>query len=256
MIQGANSTQTIVAAVQFAPELLNVHKNLATAQQLSFEAAAKGAKVIVLPELSISGCVIRTKDEAASVCQERDGYQTESFLPVAKRFGCHIVFGYVELREGKFYNSAAVVGPRGLEANTQKHNLWGPDALWASSSEDLSPVVVTGAGRLGILICRDAMNNYRESYKFYKPNSRFYKKGSVDTIALLTNWGADYGYPDNCWMELAEETGANVIVSNRVGKERDLKFKGGSAIIDRSKKVWTNGSSFTESAVVGGFVQL
>jgi len=248
--------RTIVAAIQYAPSLLDVHKNIAVAQQHVFEAAAKGAKVIVLPELCLSGYNIRSKHEAATVAQERDGYQTEAFVPLARKFNCHVVFGYVELLEGNLYNSAAVIGPTGLVGNTQKHNLWGPDALWATSSEALSPVINTPAGRLGVLICRDVMNNYREAYKFYKSESRFYKKGSVDTIALLTNWGADYGYPDSGWMELAEETSANVIVSNRTGKELDLKFKGGSCVIDRTRKVWTNGSSFTESAVVGGVVLL
>jgi len=246
----------IVAAVQFAPKLLDVYSNISTAQQLVFEAAAKGAKIIVLPELCLSGYVLRNKAEAASVAQERSGYQTEAFVPLAKKFNCHIVFGYAELLENKLYNSAAVVGPNGLVANAQKHNLWGSDALWATPSEAISPVVVTQAGRLGVLICRDAMNNYRDSYKFYKNEHRFYKAGSVDTIALLTNWGSDYGYPDNCWVELSEEANANIIVSNRVGKERDLKFKGGSAIIDRNRKIYTYGSSFSESAVVGGVVLL
>lgn len=246
----------LVAAVQYKPEILDVQKNLATAQQHVYEAAGKGAKVIVLPELCTSGYVLRSKVEAASVAQERDGYQTEAFVPIAKKFNCKIIFGYVELKEGKLYNSAAVVGPSGCEMNVQKHNLWGSDSLWATSSEGIFPVITTPAGRLGVLICRDIMNNYRESYKFYKSESRFYKHGSVDTIALLTNWGADYGYPDNSWMELAEETRANVIVSNRVGNERDLRFKGGSCVIDRTQKVWTNGSSFTEAAVVGGVVLL
>jgi len=250
------SGSTIVAAVQFAPKLLDVHNNIAMAQQLVFEAAAKGAKIIVLPELSLSGYVLRSKAEAASVAQERDGYQTEAFVPLAKKFNCHVVFGYAELLESKLYNSAAVVGPNGLVANAQKHNLWGSDALWATPSEALPPVVVTAAGRLGVLVCRDSMNNYRDTYKFFKSENRFYKAGSVDTIALLTNWGSDYGYPDNSWVELSEETNANIIVSNRVGKERDLKFKGGSAVIDRNRKVYTYGSSFTESAVVGGVVLL
>jgi predicted amidohydrolase len=100
------------------------------------------------------------------------------------------------------------------------------------------------------------MNNYRNTYKFYKAENRFYRKGSVDTLALLSNWGSDYGYPDSTWVELVEETNANVIVSNRVGEERDLKFKGGSAVIDRNRRVWTYGSSFTEAAVVGGVVLL
>ena len=246
----------IVAAIQFKPKILDVEANLRTAQQMAFEAAAKGACLIVLPELCTSGYVLTSKREAADCSQEKRGYQTEAFKQIAKRFNTHIVFGYVELNEGKLYNSAAVVGPSGLVANCQKHNLWGSDNMWATFAESMHPVVVTRAGRLGVLICRDVMNNYRDTYKFYKHENRFYRSGSVDTIALLTNWGSDYGYPDSTWVELAEETNSNVVVSNRVGKERDLKFKGGSCIVDRNRKVWTNGSSFTENAVVGGVVIL
>jgi predicted amidohydrolase len=256
MIDQVNVESAIVAAIQFAPKLLDVESNLAEAVQLTFEAAAKGAAVIVLPELCISGYALNSKTEAMQCAQTKDGYQTAVFQQIAERFNCHIVFGYVELCEGNLYNSAAIVGPFGLAGNAQKHNLWGPDALWASPSEQLSPIVVTRAGRLGALICRDAMNNYRESYQFYRKDSKFYRKGSVDTLALLTNWGAAYGYPDNNWVELAESTSANVIISNRIGKERDLEWKGGSAVIDRSKNIWTNGSSFTEVSVVGGLVLL
>jgi N-carbamoylputrescine amidase len=246
----------IVAAIQFDPKLLAVDENLATALQLTFEAAAKGAKVIVLPELAFSGFSLDNVSEAMQCAQTRDGFQTEAFVSIAQRFGCHIVFGYVELYEGKLYNSAAIVGPLGLEGNTQKHNLWGRDNLWAQPSECANPIVMTGAGRLGVLLCRDATNNYRESYAFHNPKSKFYRRGDVDTIALVTNWGSGYSYPDSAWVELVESTRANLIVSNRVGKERDMLFKGGSAVIDRDRRIYTFGSSFTEEAVVGGIVLL
>jgi predicted amidohydrolase len=246
----------VAAAVQYQPKILDVYANLKTAQQMAYEAAAKGACLVVLPELCTSGYVLRNKREAADCSQEKTGYQTEAFMPIAKKFNTHIVFGYVEHAHGKLYNSAAVIGPSGLVANCQKHNLWGSDNLWAESADSMHPVITTRAGRLGILICRDVMNNYRDSYKFYQQENKFYRSGSVDTIALLTNWGSDYGYPDSSWIELAEETNANVVISNRVGKERDIKFKGGSCIVDRNRKVWTNGSSFTESAVVGGMLLL
>ncbi len=254
MLAGMVPTTAIVAAIQFEPKLLDVRGNMAVAQQLSFEAAAKGARVVVLPELSISGCVLRDPREAMECAQDRSGYQTEAFAAISRRFNCHIVFGYVELHEGNLYNSACVVGPCGFAANAQKHNLWGSDNMWAQPSEATAPIIVTPAGRLGILVCRDAGNRYRESYQFYQPGQRFYKRGSVDTIALLTNWGSDYGYPDSGWVELVEETRANLIVSNRVGTERDMKFKGGSCIIDRDRRIWTHGSSFNEAAVVGGVV--
>lgn len=244
----------IVAAAQFNPELLNVQKNLAVATELAFEAAAKGARVIVLPELCTSGFALRSPREAMECAQERDGYQTEAFIPIANRYNCYIVFGYPELYEGKLYNSAAIVGPSGLAGNSQKSNLWGNDNIWAQPSEALHALVVTPVGRLGALVCRDAMNHYRESYAFYKPGQKFYSKGSVDMIALLTNWGGAYGYPDSAWVELVEDTRANVIVSNRVGTERDLKYKGGSCCIDRERRIYTHGSSFTEAAIVGGMI--
>jgi len=246
----------IVAAVQYQPRLLDVRGNLATAMQLSFEAAAKGAKLIVLPELCIGGYVLENAREAMAVAQEKDGYQTQALTQVAQQFNCHIVFGYTELFEGKLYNSAAVVGPHGLAANCQKHNLYGSDNLWAQPSEAPFPCLITPAGRLGVLICRDVSNKFRESYAFSKPGQKFYRPGDVDTIALLTNWGAAYGYPDSAWVELVEETRANLVVSNRVGEERDMKYKGGSCVIDRDRRIWTNGSSFTEAAVVGGVVVL
>lgn len=246
----------IVAAVQFEPTLFDVNKNLKIAQQLTFEAAAKGARIIVLPELCTSGYVFNNFREAADCSQERDGYQTQAFVPIANQFNCYIIFGYPELRDGKLYNSAAIVGPQGLTGNSQKHNLWGNDNLWAQPSELQHEVCVTPWGRVGVLICRDVSNKYRESYQFFKSGHKFYPRGSVDTIALLTNWGGAYGYPDSSWVELVEETKANVIVSNRTGKERDLSFKGGSCIIDRNRRIWTNGSSFTDDSVVGGMILL
>jgi predicted amidohydrolase len=247
---------SIVAAIQFAPVLLDVEKNLNTALQLTFEAASKGARVIVLPELCTGGFVLENPQEAMSVAQTKDGYQTEMFKPLAEKFNCHIVFGYVELCENKMYNSAAVVGPKGLEANFQKHNSFGSDNFWMTPSEQVPNVVMTGAGRLGVLICRDAGNNYRESYYAYNPSHKFYRKGDADTIALLTAWGTSYAFPDSAWIELVESTRANLVVSNRVGEERDLKFKGGSVVIDRDRRVYSFGSNFIGEAVVGGIVIL
>lgn len=255
MFQTVVPNAAIVAAIQFAPQLLDVQKNLTTALQLTFEAAAKGARVIVLPELCTSGYVMHGPREAMECAQDRHGYQTEAFSAISQKFNCHVVFGYVELHEGKLYNSAAVVGPKGFVANAQKHNLWGSDNLWAQPSEAMAPIIITPIGRLGVLVCRDAVNKYRDSYQFAS-EQKFYRRGSIDTIALLTNWGEAFGFPDSSWVELVEETRANLIVSNRVGKERDLTWKGGSCIIDRDRRIWTNGSSFTEAAVVGGIVTL
>jgi N-carbamoylputrescine amidase len=245
----------VVAAVQYAPSLGDVRANMATAQQLAFEAAARGARIVVLPELCFSGMNFEGPQEASSAAQAWDGYQTKCLEPIAKKFNCHIVMGYLEAVDGNLFNSAVAIGPSGPLKNFQKHNLWGAENLYAQASElPFGSVIVPNIGRLGVLICRDIKNNYRESYAFHNSNYRFYRSGSVDVIALLTNWGMSYAYPDSSWVELVESTGANVIVSNRVGKEKDITFKGGSAIIDRQRRIWTHGSNFDREAIVGGIV--
>lgn len=249
-------SEIVVCAAQFAPELLNVESNLQTATELVFDAARRGAQVIVLPELCMSGFTLNNRREAALCAQRKDGYQTIAMTQIAESFNCCVVFGYVELTENQLYNSAAIVGPSGLLGNARKHNLLGRDACWASESDSLAPVVVTPAGRLGVLHSSDANNNYRDSYKFYNEDHRFYKQGSVDTLALLALEHSSYAYPHDSWTKLREQTDSNLIVANRVGQERETRFRGGSCVISRDKQVFTQGSSFTKSAVVGGIVLL
>lgn len=246
---------TIVAAVQFEPKPLAVDENLVMLQQLVFEAAAKGARIIVAPELCTGGGIFHSPAEAARAAQELDGYQTQALVPLAKQFNAYVAFGYVETRCGKLYNSTVVISPDGSLTPVQKKNLHGQDHLWATPSEQVSPVVMTPYGRVGCLICRDAKNNFRDSYAAYDSNHRFYTKGSVDTIMLLTNWGTSAVYPANAWCELQESTGANVIVSNRIGTDHEMNFKGGSCVISRDGHVYTHGSSFDAPAIVGGILK-
>lgn len=241
----------IVAAIQFTPVQKDVTKNLASVLQLSFEAAQSGAKLIVLPELSLCGDII--DNTCATECaQDKRGYQTEAFIAVTKQFNCHIVFGYVELCDGNLYNSAAVVGPNGLDGNFQKHNLCGSDNLWAEASVQFVPHVITQVGRVGILLCRDVINNYRESYSFFNPKHKFYKKGDIDTVCLLTKSSLASDYPDSSWIDLSESTNANIIVSTRINEE---KPRCGSAVINHNR-IWTNKGDLTKSAIVGGLVTL
>lgn len=235
----------LAAAVQFVPVPSDVRANLAQAEQLAFEAAAKGAQVVVLPELCLSGRTLDSLRAAAACAQARDGYQTQRLLSVTRRFGCHLAFGYVESCAGVLYNSAALLGPTGVVANAQKHNLEGADHLWAARSELPVPVVPTPIGRLGVLVGRDVMNTWRRSRPFNVPGLLFYRPGSVDVLCLLAGRTSELdGAPDAQWVDLAEETRSNVVVACS---------SMGSCVIDRTLHVWTHGAGPSE-AVVGGMV--
>ena len=128
-----NVSNSLVAACQFDPKDGDIDSNLAKAQQLAFEAAAKGAKIIVLPELCISGYEVMTKNDAASLGQTQEGYQTQSLIPISKQFNCTIIFGYIELSDNELYNSAIAIQPTKVY-NTRKCNLEGTNVFWATSS--------------------------------------------------------------------------------------------------------------------------
>lgn len=245
---------SIVAGIQFT-SVDDVRENVKHALALCTEAACKGAQIIVLSELCTCSATLQSRIDAAAACQTVDGWQTERFAKLSLKTGATIVFGYCELAEGVFHNSACAVHRGDIVCNVRKHNLEGNDTLWAvPGEEELFPVIITEVGRLGVLIGDDVLNNHTQSYRHFKHNERYYRQGSVDVIALCAATKSDYVYPDMRWIELARSTQSNVIVANRVGADKDLTFKGGSAIIDRRGGAQTYGSNFESDAVVGANV--
>lgn len=244
----------LVASAQFEPVRGDVQSNLQTALQYVFEAAIKGARIVVLPELCVSGADL-TEREIVACAQIAEGYQTSAFVPLCRRYNILVVFGYPELRGGQLYNSAAMVGPGGLVGNARKKCLEGFDFMWARPGDDsIPPVVVHENLRVGTLVSHDVRNRRRESYAWSKQTGPFYKKGSVDLICVPSSWRESVAFPDSQWVGLAEETDCSVAVSNLVCESAVGHNSGGSCIIDRSLKVWSYGSSLTGPAVVGGLV--
>lgn len=246
----------VVASVQFDPVAGAVQANLQMALQYAFEAAVKGAKIVVLPELCVSGADL-TERSAIQSSQVADGYQTNLFVPLCRRYNMLVVFGYPELSEGCLYNSAALVGPAGLIGNARKKCLEGFDFLWARPGDDtLSPVVVHEGIRVGALVSHDVRNARRESYAWSKFSGPFYRKGMVDLICVPCAWQEGTKFPDSRWVNLAEQVNCNVAISNQIFAPGGPGMTGGgSCIVDRNLKIWSYGSSLTAPAVVGGLVQ-
>jgi predicted amidohydrolase len=238
----------IVAAAQFEPAERDVRANLAVARQLAFEAAAKGARLVVLPELCLSGRVLMSARDAADCAQSAAGYQTESLREIAARFCCVIAMGYVEAQRGRLFNATALIGPTGLLGNARKRNLAGTDHMWAARGEDMLPCVPTELGRVGVLIDRDGMNAMRESSPLHRVGVPLYRRGSVDVVCHPTSMRVDDDEaPDASWVDLAESLSAAVVVACSAGN---------SCVIDRRLFVWSHGSARSGPAVVGGLVSL
>lgn len=245
-----------VAAIQFAPGFKEKQKNLQRLALLVGQAAAGGAKLIVMPELATTGYSYMTKAEAeldAEVLGENPGTSFRIMQALASKHDVHLVWGMVEkdFGSGKLYNSQVYLEPTGYFESYRKINRWGNDYLWASSGKENPPVIrAEGLGglRVGLLICRDVRDKVNDSW------SNLYSAGDADVVAFSSNWG-DGGFPAVSWMDFASDNRCHFIVSNRYGQEGPNNFgEGGSCIISPDGEVSCQGLIWSQDCIVFGDV--
>lgn len=139
-----------VAAAQFSPTS-DVDANLARIAELAAEAVARGAGLVVFPELSLTGLV-----DPASRAEPLSGVAVTRLYAIAARLGVHIVAGLAEAEGDAVYNAAVLVGPEGVVGGYRKTHLSDHDRPWATAG-DRWRVFDLPLGRVGLLIGHDAL---------------------------------------------------------------------------------------------------
>ena len=130
----ATADETIrVGLIQMDGRLNDKQYNLARAENLIRQAAARGAKIVCTPEASVQGYVRvelppGTSADAPQIVAERakilaaaetiPGPATNRFSTLAKELGIWIVFGLDENRGGKLFNTAVLMNPQGQIVGT------------------------------------------------------------------------------------------------------------------------------------------
>lgn len=212
-----------VAAVQFEPELGMLEENTSRFLELCEEAAERGCRLIVSPEMVTTGYCFRNPEEFAPLAEPIPGPTTDRVARIAREHGCHIVVGLgeVDLESGALYNSAALVGPRGLIGKVRKVHPFVADTKYVKDGDLGFPVWETELGRIGLQICMDAS---------YPESSRVAALQGADVICFPTNWVEERA-PAADWFTRAFENGVYFIAADRYGAERGVQFSGGSCVI-------------------------
>jgi predicted amidohydrolase len=212
----------MAAAVQFSPRLFDRAANLGRILALTEEALAKGADLVVLPEMATSGYCFYDPTEVLPLAEPIPGPTTEALRHLLADRNAVVVVGLPEVdpATGVLYNTAAVVGPTGVLGRYRKVHSFVSEPRWAMDG-DLGPVVVdTPVGRVGVLICMDIE---------YEEVGRSLQRLDAEVLAFPTNW-VDERCPSPTWWARARELGLPLVAANRVGVERGVHFTGGSAI--------------------------
>lgn len=220
-----------VAAVQFDPKIGEIEENRRTIAEKIVYAAEKGAKLIVFPEMAVSGYVWEDRKEISPYVEPVPGETTNRLSALTAKYNCYVVVGLPEVDSATnvYYNSAVLIGPQGVIGCYRKTHLFAADARWAREGKEEIPVFETALGRIALLICMDAM--------YFEP-SRMAALKKADILAFPTNWvGKGNNPPSKTWRLRAKENGFYWIASNRSGTERGAQFTGGTGVIGPSGEV-------------------
>lgn len=214
-----------VAAVQFKADKADKPGSLTRLAALAAEAAAR-ADLVVLPEMAATGYIFRDRDAVAPVAEAPNGATFCALAPVAREHGAWLVAGFPERApDGRLFNSALVVDPRGQLAHVyRKTLLYSADTTWCEPGDSGYLAFDTAAGRVAVGICMD-MND--DAFV------RWLATAGARALAFPTNWLDEGSAVWEYWAWRMRPAAATAIVAaNTWGREETTAFRGESAILD------------------------
>jgi predicted amidohydrolase len=229
--------------------------NLDTSLGLIEQAAANGAKLLVLPELCNSGYVFKSREEAFSLAEPiPDGPTVRRWEDAAASHDVYIAAGITERDGDSLYNAAVLIGPSGYIGTFRKVHLWNEETLYFEPGNLGFPVFHTPIGRIGMAICYDGW--FPETY-------RLNALAGADIVCVPTNWVPIPGQAEGreamaniLVMAAAHSNSLFIAAADRVGIERDQPFEGQSLIVSYTGWPVAGPASRTQQEIIYADVNL
>jgi NAD+ synthase (glutamine-hydrolysing) len=226
------------------------------------EAAARGAEIIVFPELTLNGYPPRDLVEKESFL-ERTEFELNRLAEATRNLDIAILCGYVgrvpESGGKRATNSAAVLEKGKITFRTHKMLLPTYDvfdeARYFVPAQQQELCTIRGR-KAAIIICEDAWND-----KEYWEGRRLYKRDPVEELAragadiLLTINASPYymgkrALRQGIFQATAKRFGLPVVYVNQVGGNDQLIFDGSSFALDANGDMLASAPSFREDLVL------
>jgi 5-aminopentanamidase len=223
---------TAIACCQLAPRIGELDANRGRTAAAIVAAAERGARVVVLPELCVSGYCFADASEARRLAEPLDGPTVAAWAQLAAQREVVVVGGLCEVdEEGALRNSAVVLDAGGLRAVYRKAHLWDRETLVFTAGDEPPPVVETAVGRIGVMVCYDLE---------FPEWVRLAALAGADLLCAPANWPAAAHPPGERPAEVVRVQAAAsvnrmfVAACDRTGTERGAEWIGGSVIVDPS----------------------
>lgn len=249
-----------IGVVTLRPAWGDTARNLSRIRGFLESAARRGADLVVLPEMALTGYddvadTPRAQKMQVRLAETIPGPSTRVVAELTRSLGIHAFVGMPERDPddpARVYNSAAVFSPDGLVGAYRKIHLPPPEPAWATRG-DTPCLVDTPWGPVGVAICYD-------TYRFPEL-LRYYVAQGARLIVNCTANGRVHGpaiaRTSVEWAVIAN--GIFVASANLGGQDLTTWFWGGSSVVGPSARTgeacYYSGQPFaTEGAEEEGLV--
>ncbi|WP_406150732.1 carbon-nitrogen hydrolase family protein [Streptomyces sp. NBC_01012] len=210
------------ALLQSSGRVGSVDDNLATLDAAAARASAAGARLLVSPELFLTGYAIG--DDVPALAQPADGPAAREIAAICVRHGLAVHYGYPERAGDAVFNAAQLIGPDGTPlANYRKTHLFGGfEEKWFTPGE--LPVVQAELDgvRIGMLICYDVE---------FPENVRAHALAGTELLLVPTALMHPFRFVAEAVVPVrAFESQLYIAYANRVGREGEFDFTGLSCL--------------------------
>jgi predicted amidohydrolase len=242
-----------VAAAQLSPRLGDVAANLELYEKAIGEARGRGADLVVFPELSLTGYLLR--DMVPTVALKLDSPELRQLRKASQKIG--IVVGFVEeTRSYRFHNSAVLLDRGEVVALHRKvylptYGMFDEQRYFARGGEVRA--FDSRFGRGAILICEDLWHP-STAYLAALDEALFILCPSASPLRGLSEASEQ---DDNAryWEMInrfyAATFSLSLVYSNRVGFEDGIGFWGGSEILDAAGETIAKANYYEADLIVG-----
>ncbi|MDD3407402.1 MAG: agmatine deiminase family protein [Methanomicrobium sp.] len=218
--------------------------NLNKALSLAEEAILKGAKIVCLPELFKTPYFPRDEDINPEIYSETiPGISTDAFSALAKKYHAVIIVPVFERADnGLFYNSAVVINSDGelMPAYHKVHVPYDPHFYEKNYfyPGDFYHVYETTYAKIGVLICYDQWFSEPARIEALMGAEIIFYPTAIGRIEELLENNSDAAEGDwkSAWTTVqrghAISNSVHVAAVNRIGKEGEIEFWGGSFVCD------------------------
>ena len=227
-----------IAAVSMTANT-NKTANLERFASYMMEAKAKGAHLVVFPEIALqqnpgwgNAGYQPTVEETAYVrdtAEQIPGESTLWLVQKAREIGLYVVFGMTEIGvDSNLYNSSVFLGPEGILGVHRKHKLWdaatgGNEHLCWKTGSKPGKVVDSPIGKVGLMICIEMAFEFGPALR----------KAGADLLVTVSAWPDNAGKIYEHVTKLnASKAGCWHVVANQVGSVGHATDYGHSRIID------------------------